>query len=272
MADDMRTLLVGSSPRLAVSVAGAGDLVIFVHGMGGDRTSWYPQLRALQHDFTCASVDLRGYGDSDRVEGPLDFRADFAADLLAVMDHWQVRSAHLVGLSMGGRVARWAALLHSQRVASLTLANTSPGFDALGVEETARFVAARSFTPIDNAMPEGYGRDQAVKMMAAGAPQALIEHVAAPFRRLSASHYLEVLRASAEQDRGARLEDIRCPVLVVTSDADPVYPQEVARRMLQRLPDGRLACISGAGHLSNVEKPKQFNSVLKAFLSSHRIH
>lgn len=262
----METRFISCAPRLAVSVAGRGPLVVFVHGLGGDRTTWHQQMEALADHFTAVSVDLRGYGDSERATGPIDFKRDFAADVVAVIDHFGEPSAQLVGLSMGGRVARWTALLHPERVASLTLANTSPGFDALGPEQVQAFVAQRSFVPVGDAMPAGYGVQQARAMMAHGTPEPLITAAGAPMQRLSATHYLQVLRASVEQDRGARLEDIGCPVHVVTSERDPVYRPEVAVQMLGRLRDARMSCVTGAGHLAHLEQPEAFARALCPFL------
>jgi 3-oxoadipate enol-lactonase len=260
------TRFTSSPTRLALSVAGRGPLVVFVHGMGGDRTAWHGQLEALADRFTAVSVDLRGYGDSEPSQGPLDFRRDFAADLVAVIDHFKVASAHLVGLSMGGRVARSTTLLHPQRVASLTLANTSPGFDALGPAEVEQFIASRTFRAQGDAMPAGYGVEQARAMMAPGTPEPLLRDAGRPLERLSASHYLRVLRASTEQDRGARLEDIACPVHLITSDLDRVYPAEVTLQMRNRLRNPHLTCITRAGHLSNLEQPEAFNRALRDFL------
>lgn len=264
----MQTLFTASRPRLALSAAGRGPLVLFVHGMGGDRRSWHGQIEALADAFTAVALDLRGYGESEATGAPLDFRRDFAADLLAAMDHFQAPRAHLVGLSMGGRVARWTALLHPDRVASLTLANTSPGFDALGPAEVQAFIAARSFEPQGDAMPEGYGLAQARAMMAPGTPEALLREAGAPMDRLSAAHYLRVLRASTEQDQDARLEDIRCPVHLVHSDLDRVYPAAVLQQMRERLRPARFTCLAGAGHLSNLEQPAAFNRALRDFLST----
>ena len=134
------TLFVGGAPRIAVAVAGRGPLVLFLHGIGGNRNHWLQQLGFFsRHGFKAAAWDARGYGDSEDYDGPLQFD-DFSSDLLRVLDFLGERKAHLVGLSMGGRIARNFALKHPQRVRTLTLANTSPGFDALTPEEVLKFV------------------------------------------------------------------------------------------------------------------------------------
>jgi 3-oxoadipate enol-lactonase len=265
--DSVATITLPCTPHLAVSVAGQGPLVLLVHGMGGDRHSWRAQIEALaQQGFTAASVDLRGYGGSGDIEGALDFHRDFGADLLAVLDHFQVPRAHLVGLSMGSRVARSLALRHPERVASLVLANSSPGFDAMGADEVDRFIADRSAAFQGGQVPASFGMDQARAMCAPDAAPEALRTAAEAMQRIRLKNYLAVLVASTRQDRGDRLEQIACPTLVITSDQDRVYPEPVTRQLLARIPGVAHARIERAGHLSNLEQPEAFNRALLAFL------
>lgn len=264
----IRSERVKAATPLAISVAGHGPLVILVHGMGGDRSTWHAQIDALSERYTAASVDLRGYGDSADAPEPLDFKRDFTADLLAVMDHFGVRRAHLVGLSMGGRVVRGACLREPERVASLTLANTSPGFDAMDASEMDRFIAERSQRLSAGVLPADFGIGQARQMMAPGTNPAVVAVAAQAMQRLRPAQYLQVLAASTRQDRGDRLEDIACPTLVITSDQDRVYGAAISDRMLARLPKARHVRIASAGHLSNLEQPQAFNQALRAFLDA----
>lgn len=264
----IRTERVDAATPLAISVAGAGPLVVMVHGMGGDRTAWHAQIAGLCDRYTAVSVDLRGYGDSGDLVPPLDFKRDFTADLMAVLDHFGARRAHLVGLSMGGRVVRTACLREPQRVASLTLANTSPGFDAMGAADMERFIADRSQAIVDGVLPADFGVRQARQMMAPHADPILIEAAARPLQRLRPATYLQVLAASTLQDRGDRLEDIACPTLLITSDQDSVYPDHIAAQMRARLPHAVPVRIAGAGHLSNLEQPQAFTQALRDFLDA----
>lgn len=262
----MQTCIVPSTPRLGITVSGTGPLVIFIHGMGGDRSTWHKQIDALQHAYTAVSVDLRGYGDSGDPLEPLNFKQDFTDDLVAVMDYFGVSKAHLVGLSMGGRVARTAALRVPQRVASVTLANTSPGFDHLTPEQLDDFVAARTQTLASGVFPPDFGRQQANAMVGPNASVEAIRIAATAMGRLRLRNYLEVLKASTLQDRGDKLENIACPVLVITSDHDPVYPASVTGQLRARIPGAHSVCLRDAGHLGNLEQPEAFNAALLAFL------
>src|ERR1700685_1032247 len=122
-----KTELVPPAPQIAVDHMGQGKLVICMHGIGGNRTNWHDQLPEFSRHFHVGSWDARGYGMSDDYEGPLDFH-DFARDLVRVLDHFSARKAHLVGLSMGGLIAMDFNALFPERVATLTLCGSLPGF------------------------------------------------------------------------------------------------------------------------------------------------
>ncbi|HEX2198539.1 MAG TPA: alpha/beta fold hydrolase [Burkholderiales bacterium] len=252
----MDTVFVPGAPRIALSVAGSGPLIVFLHGIGGHRQHWAAQVEFFSKDFKAVAWDARGYGDSGDYDDPLRFD-DFADDLLRVLDYLEARKAHVVGLSMGGRIARSFALQHPGRVRTLTLANTSPGFDALSAGEVQRFVEERRNRRLDS-----LGR----LLGSRAQPQA---HAAlkASFEALRKASYLKTLEASVSQDRAAPLENLAVPTLVIAGDEDPVYPQALARGMARRIPGAELVVLEGCGHLSNLEQPERFNDALLDFLS-----
>jgi 3-oxoadipate enol-lactonase len=252
----VETVFIGPAPRLALSVAGQGELVLFLHGIGGNRGSWRHQIPFFARKFTAAAWDARGYGESDDYEGPLRFSV-FSFDVLRVLSHFKVKQAHIVGLSMGGRIARNFALHHPEHVKSLVLANTTPGFASLGAEGIKRFVEERS--KLD---PEA----QATKIVGPRARPGAREDLLASLRALRRESYLKTVQASTEQDVAAPVENIRAPTLVVTSDDDRVYSPDIARDMAKRIPGAELAVIEDAGHVSNLDQPERFNKVVLEFL------
>jgi len=252
------TTLVPGSPRIAVASAGRGPLVLFLHGIGGNHNHWQHQLAFFsQSGFKAAAWDARGYGDSDDYEGALQFE-DFTSDLLRTVDFLNEERVHLVGLSMGGRIARNFALVHPDRVRTLTLANTSPGFDALSPEEVLRFVEER----------EHRSAESAVRLLGSRARPGAHAALLASFHALRNDSYRKTLEASVAQDRAAPLEKLAVPTLVITGDEDRVYPPELAERMARRIPGAKLVVIADCGHLSNLEQPERFNEVLLDFLLS----
>ena len=225
-------------------------------------------MAAFSARYRAAAWDARGYGDSDDYTGPLDF-ADFGRDLERVLDQLSVPRAHLVGLSMGGRIARDFALHLPHRVASLTLANSSPGYDALSAEEVQAYLAARRAPLLAGKTPRDIAPERARQLIssrpAAGVFEELVESLAA----LRKDSYLKSLEASVTQDRAAPIERIAVPTLVITSNEDRLYSPALARDMARRIPGAELVEIQGAGHLSNIEQPGRFNDAVLGFLARH---
>ena len=96
----MKTVYITPAPRLAVDRVGQGPLLLFLHGVGGNRTNWREQLSYFGQRFTAAAWDMRGYGSSDSYTGLLTF-TDLSADVWRVMEYFAAEKVHLVGLSMG---------------------------------------------------------------------------------------------------------------------------------------------------------------------------
>lgn len=265
----MNTVFVGPAPRIALSVAGAGPLVVFLHGIGGHRQHWDDQLPAFGELFTAAAWDARGYGDSDDYDGPLAF-ADFSADLLRVLDYFGAERAHLVGLSLGGRIARDFALRHPARVATLVLANTTAGFDTLTPEQVEAFIRSRRVPLESGRTLRELAPELAQNLMSPAAVPGAYPRLLASMAALRKDSYLKTIEASTREDRGAHIEAIAAPTLVVTSDEDRLYPAALAEDMARRIPGARLAIVRGAGHLSNLEQPEAFNAAALPFLLEHR--
>jgi 3-oxoadipate enol-lactonase len=182
--------------------------------------------------------------------------------VLRVAEHFKADKMHLVGLSMGGRIARNFALRHPDRLRSLVLAGTSPGFDALSDQEVKRFVAERR-----SATPEGVRRLLGSRAVA-GAYEQLLDSV----QRVHQASYEKTLEASVAQDRAAPIEQIKVPTLVITGDEDKVYPPAMAKDIARRIPGAELVTMHGVGHLSNLEQPDEFNQAVLDFLIRQEKH
>ena len=263
------TVFVGPAPRIALGIAGTGPLVLFLHGIGGNRSHWDDQLAAFAPEFTAVAPDTRGYGESDDYDGPLAF-ADLAGDVLRVLDHFGAGRAHLVGLSLGGRVARDFCLRHPQRVATLVLCNTHAGFDALAPDQVDAFVRSRQGPFLAGKTPREMAPELVRGVLGKAASPRARDRLLASLAALRRESYLKTLEASVREDRGARVEEIAVPTLVVTSDEDTVYPPATAEALARRISGARLAVIAGAGHVSNLEQPAAFNETVLGFLRARR--
>ena len=265
----MSTLqFVPGTPRLAYNTLGAGPTVVFMHGIGGNRTNWSEQLDALAPAFRAVAWDARGYGASDDYDGGLAFPM-FATDLLRLLDHLDVAQAHLVGLSMGGRIAMDFYESHPGRVASLVLCDTFPGYDAsITAEQREKFIRSRKQPLVEGKAPRDIAPLVAPTLLSKGATQASLQRLIDSMTALHKESYIKAIEAMTRYEPVARLADIAVPTLVVCGDEDSLTPPAVAREMVAAIPGARLALIERAGHLSNIEQPAAFNAALLEFLRS----
>ena len=101
------------------------EWVVFVHGAGGSSSIWFKQIKAYKQHFNLLLIDLRGHGKSDNIlKGLITNRYTFKSvtlDILKVLDHLKIRSAHFVGMSLGTIIVRNVAELAAGRVRSMVL-------------------------------------------------------------------------------------------------------------------------------------------------------
>lgn len=242
---------------------------MFLHGLGSTKENWYPQLDHFRKTHFAVAWDARGYGESHDYEGELAFARDFVNDLTCTLDLLGAGRAHLVGLSMGGMIAQCFYFRHPRRVASLVLAHTFPSFRALGEQAVADFLAARLQPLLNGATPADLAPAAAASLLAPDAPQSARVRLMASLSDLRKASYIKTIRALAAQDALGELKDIAIPSLVLAGELDRLSPISVAQEMSKRIPGAQLVVIPEAGHLSNLERPEQFNEAVGAFLSIH---
>jgi len=263
------TEYVPGRPRLAVDHLGAGPLVMMMHGIGGNRSNWHDQLPEFGSQFHAAAWDARGYGASEDYEGPLDF-ADFARDLARVLDYFEVTRAHLVGLSMGGMIAVDFYSRYPERVATLTICDSLPGFNHLTPEQRHEFIRLRQEPLLAGKEPKDIAPAVAETLIGKSARPGSFQRLVASMSALHKQSYLKTIAAGANYSPAFELEKITAPTHVVVGDEDRLTPAAMSREMAARIPGARLTLIEGAGHLSNIEQPARFNRAVLGFLMEHR--
>ena len=238
---------------------------MFLHGLGGSRTSWEPQLTGLRFEFRCIAWDMPGYGVSDPVV-PLTF-ATIADSVARLLDNAGVDRAHLVGESFGGMHALHTALRHPHRVARLVLANTSPAFGLDGTDPAA-WRAAR-LAPLDAGMTPADIAEQVLTSVAG--PKLDRETLAmrvAGFARIAANGLRAAVECLPAHNVLGRLAEITSPALVIAGELDTETPPSYARSLAEGLPNAEVVVLEGVGHLAVSEAPDAFNQLASAFLAA----
>ncbi|HPF25949.1 MAG TPA: alpha/beta fold hydrolase [Steroidobacteraceae bacterium] len=260
------TVRVPGEPRLVADVCGDGELVVLLHGIGGNRSNWARQLRVLAPRCRAVAYDARGYGESDDGPVPLSM-ADFSSDLGRVLDYFGAARAHVIGLSMGGMVAMDYCLRAPVRVASLVLADTGRGpaheFSAAELEE---FLRLRRAPLLAGKTPRDTAPAVARSLVAANAAPAVVRELEASLAALRRDAYLETLAVVTRYAGLVDLQRITAPTLVLVGSEDRVTPVARVRELAALIPRSTFAVIERAGHLSNLEQPQAFNRQITDFL------
>jgi 3-oxoadipate enol-lactonase len=257
---------VPGSPRIAFSERGAGELVLFLHGIGGNRSNWYRQLMTTSAFARAASWDARGYGASEDYDGEVTI-ADFANDVRRLIDHCGATRVHLVGLSLGGRIAQRFALLYPQRVASLTLVDTRPDTrDTRSPEARAAFLAARAEPLLAGMTPADIAPAVARGLAGPDIADAALQELVASISMLRTDSYLKTIKANLDDDFAGDLSSISAPTLVMVGEHDTLTPLPLAEELAACIPGAALRIVPGAGHLTNIENSPVFDAHLSAFL------
>jgi 3-oxoadipate enol-lactonase len=231
--------------------------IIFLHGVGSDKSVWAPQLEHFSATRRALAFDYPGYGESDPAPAGTT-RDDFAAAILAAMDALDVDRGHVCGLSLGGVIA--IAMHHAapDRCASLILADTfaaHPDGQAIyersiaASEQMSELAAAR--TPV---------------LLAPGASEELHSTVRETMAGIDPLAFRIGAKAVWLADQRDRVSAIAVPTLVLVGDQDKVTPPELSQELAEAIPGAGLVTLAGAGHLSNIERPVDFNTAVQVFI------
>jgi pimeloyl-ACP methyl ester carboxylesterase len=263
MASEQRFVELEQS-TLYVESDGAGDPVLLLHGLGLDLRMWGPQVSALRQNFRVIRCDLHGFGKSSAVEGAFS-HSEILASLL---DRLEIERVHLVGHSMGGRIAAEFVQSRPDRALSLTLASADVGgvrFASLGPKFGTIFelgrqgdiaAAKRAFLELEifdatRRQPEAF---EALSRMVSDYSGWLFAH---------AGDGLELRPAPPTYDV---LDRFRLPALVIVGALDASDFDTIADRVIERLPGAEKRVLPDAGHMANLEQPEHFNAALLEFL------
>ena len=240
---------------------GRGPALVFLHGWAMSLTVWEPQARYFAAGYRVVRSDRRGSGASS---GPASL-ADDAADLVALLDHLEIGTATLVGMSQGARVALAAALDAGERIDAVVLDGTPPD---------PQFVAGDWPTDIPRnhyrQLFAGSGIAAVRRDIAASA--LYVSHSIDPAVRDTIAAQLEEYSGYDLIEPGARIagttpdriRSLRMPVLIVNGEHDP--RRAFGDALCAWIPGARRAIIGASGHLPSLDNPQAYNAALQSFL------
>ncbi len=271
--------------RFHLVEAGAGPLVLLLHGFPEFWYCWRHQLPALAAaGFHAVAPDLRGYNESDKPRAVRDYRLDLlVADVAGLIDHFGARRAVVVGHDWGGVLAWRLAMLHPERIERLVVLN-APHPGALARERSNLRQWLRSWYTLFFQLP------LLPEWLARVGDQALLERMlrrqpvhAGAFGRDDIRQYKQALarpgaltaalnwyRAAMRYSR-QELADVRpitAPTLLLWGDRDPYLGVWFTRGLERWVPGIRVERFADASHWLQNDIPERINRALVEFLAA----
>ena len=269
----------GKARISALSAGGGIETVILIHGLGSNKTSFFETVSALTPRYTVHAIDLPGFGSSSKpLRAPYD-AAWFSRAVRRFMDAKDIERAHLVGNSLGGRVAIEVGLQAPERVQSLSLLCPSMAW-----RRRRHFVPlVRLLRPELAAIPHTLGdalvRQQFWSMFSRpelihpSAADVAVEEFLRTYRSVNArvAFHAAARHIYLEEPMGprgfyTRLRELRVPALFVWGDEDPLVPLAFSRYVGKALPTARQVVLEQCGHVPQVEHPVDANALVRDFI------
>lgn len=269
--------------RLESLVAGQGPPVLLLHGLAANKLSFLPTLDGLADSYEVHAVDLPGFGRSDK---PLPAGRRYSARWMADVVHGYlvnngIRSAHVVGNSMGGRIATELALRHPRQVRSTVGLGPAVAFDEwqrLGL--VFRWIQAEwaALTPwpipaawVESAMDDLFHDPDRLPVgnISAGAADVIDSMRDRRYRLAVAAAARHLAGEPAHGRRGfwGRLAGLRVPSMWIWGRQDRLVSHQYSERVREALPHARIEVWDEMGHVPQFEDPARTNRVLGEFLA-----
>jgi len=237
-------------------------VLFFIHYWGGSSQTWNLVLAELTAHFRCITMDLRGWGESDKhaTEYSLEAQAD---DVLAVIKSLELTTYTLVGHSMGGKIAQIIASRQPTGLQHLILVAPAPP-TAMNVPLEQREMMLASYQSRE-------GVEQAINILA---KRPLSHHLREQIIIDTLQGAPDAKRAWTKRgmltDISGTVGGINVPTTVVVGDKDQVEKEDVLRRELaSRVKDCEVVVLAGVGHLSPLEAPAELAAVIAK--AAHRV-
>jgi len=250
--------------ELAYDDQGAGSPVVLLHGYPFNRSMWQDQIQALRDSYRVVVPDLRGHGNSDVAPATIN---EMARDVSGLMTALGINDGVIGGLSMGGYIALAFYRLFPERVRALVLADTRAAADTDESKQNRKKQAERA---LSEGM-EGIANDLLPKVLSpasVASRPAVVHRVRQMMLTTKPEGAAFALQAMGERDdQSALLARIGVPTMIIVGRDDSITPVKDSESMQREIKGSQLEVIEGAGHVSNIEQPEQFNRALVDFLS-----
>lgn len=236
-------------------------VIAFSNSLGSAMAIWDGVVPALHGSFRTLRYDTRGHGRS----GPFDTAIsvdDLAADLIALLDHLSIATAHVTGLSLGGVIAQAVAVRYPERVDKLILIATAAQFPPpeFWLNRANNVRASGAAAVVDTIVPRWF-----TDAFRAAHPD-VVEAVRQAFLGVDKAGYARCCEALASADLREAIKGIKVPTLVIGGGGDVVATPAMGEALRAAIPGAELVVLPGVAHLMSVERPEAVETKIAAFL------
>lgn len=241
--------------RIYYEVHGSGPAVLLSHGYSATSAMWTGQVGPLSAAHKLIIWDMRGHGNSDSPANPADYsEALTTADMAALLDVADAPTAVIAGLSLGGYMSLSFNVAFPHRVGALMLFDTGPGYRSDSGRDGWNRIAATRAKELET---------KGLAALSASGEVALSRHRSAQ----GLAHAARGMLAQSDGRVMASLPEIRVPTLVLVGALDQPF-LAATDYMAGKIPGATRVVIDGAGHASNIDRPREFNAAVTQFLDA----
>ena len=260
----MQKFISVNGQNMNVYVQGSGQPLLLVHGFPLDHTMWRNQIEYFSQSMQVIAPDLPGFGKSTQIEIETMEMKSLADELAALVTELRLDSPiTYCGLSMGGYVGWQFLKFHQPLVDRVIMCNTRAADDDEATRRGRKLVANQvlkhGINEIASHMP--------LKLLGDKAPNSLVEEIRQTIRQTPAKSVAEgQLGMARRPNMTAELPEFQMPALLIGGSQDSITPSDEMSRVAEQMPNAKFVDINGAGHMTPLEAPTEFNQIVESFL------
>ncbi|MCB9136844.1 MAG: 2-succinyl-6-hydroxy-2,4-cyclohexadiene-1-carboxylate synthase [Caldilineaceae bacterium] len=250
-----------------------GAPLVLLHGFTGSGAEWDEFARGTGR--TLIAPDLMGHGATHAPADPQRYAMDgAAADVAELIRQMSAEPVHLLGYSMGGRLALYIAQAYPELLRSLTLESASPGLMTPAERAARRASDSKLADAIEqDGVPQFVTRWERIPLFASQARLSMTTRKMLRARRLAnqamgLANSLRGMGTGSQPSLWPRLAELALPALLITGAEDEKF-RAINRQMADRMPQAQLVVVGAAGHAVHLEQPERFRQIVLEFVADH---
>jgi 3-oxoadipate enol-lactonase len=259
----MKVKANGININYQIDGADGAPWIVFSNSLATTIAMWDEQAHALKNSYRVLRYDQRGHGGTDAPVGRYAFDT-LLADALALLDALSIKKAHFAGLSMGGATALGLAERHPDRFERIIVCDSPCQSTPRSSQQWEERIAVAQKQGIAALVEPTVSRWFPPEILAKNPPH--LDKVRAMIRATPVDGFIGCAAALADHDYAAAISGVKCPVLFLVGEKDA--PAPAMRKLHEKLPGSRYVELPGAGHISNMDRPAEFNRAVVEFLAA----